>query len=71
MARDTLVKDLYSCLFSWIIRKVNSSNLKSDQSKLNLDNVSNSIGLLDIFGFEIFDKNGFEQLNINYANEKL
>ena len=71
MARDTLVKDLYSCLFSWIIRKVNSTNLKSDQSKLNLDNVSNSIGLLDIFGFEIFDKNGFEQLNINYANEKL
>jgi myosin heavy subunit len=68
MARDALCKDLYGSLFSWIIRKINSTiSVDSGPSRKK----SNFIGLLDIFGFEIFAKNGFEQLCINYANEKL
>lgn len=71
MARDALCKDLYGNLFSWIIRKVNSTISVGDSSQKSKSKKSNFIGLLDIFGFEIFKKNGFEQLCINYANEKL
>jgi myosin heavy subunit len=62
-SRDTLCKALYSNLFDCVIKKVNES-LKQSQSPF-------SIGILDIFGFEIFEENSFEQLSINYANEKL
>lgn len=61
--RDTLSKALYGNLFDWIVKKVNAS-LKNDEAPY-------SIGILDIFGFEIFEMNTFEQLCINYANEKL
>jgi len=71
MARDALCKDLYGNLFSWIIKKVNTTISVGDQSKTSKNKKTNFIGLLDIFGFEIFQKNGFEQLCINYANEKL
>ena len=72
-ARDTLSKHLYGSLFSWIVQKINAaisvqpqeSAIASKKTKLMF------IGLLDIFGFEIFAKNSFEQLCINYANEKL
>lgn len=66
--RDSMAKILYARMFNWIIEKVNiaiagkTSNSKTKQ---------NFIGLLDIFGFEIFEHNCFEQLCINYANEKL
>jgi myosin I len=59
MARDALCKDLYSNLFSWIIKKVNATISVGDLSK-NKNKKTNFIGLLDIFGFEIFQKNGFE-----------
>ena len=70
MSRDSLCKDLYGNLFSWIIKKVNATISVGNASKAN-ETKGNFIGLLDIFGFEIFPKNGFEQLCINYANEKL
>ncbi len=63
-ARDALGKWLYSKLFDFLIDRVNS-NLKSSSGQ------SFFIGLLDVFGFETFAHNGFEQLCINYANEKL
>ena len=63
-SRDALAKAIYSNLFDWIIERINTS-LKSKQA------TSNSIGILDIYGFEIFEKNSFEQLCINYVNEKL
>jgi len=61
--RDALAKSLYDRLFDWLIAKVNSA-LVTGKSR-------NSIGVLDIYGFEVFDKNGFEQFCINYVNEKL
>ena len=63
-ARDALSKAIYSNLFDWIVQRVNVS-LKA---KVPGDLV---IGVLDIYGFEIFQDNSFEQLCINYVNEKL
>lgn len=62
--RDALAKAIYNNLFDWIVERVNVS-LKSRGTP------ANSIGILDIYGFEIFEKNSFEQLCINYVNEKL
>jgi myosin I len=62
--RDALAKAIYNNLFDWICERVNKS-LKSRQA------TSNTVGILDIYGFEIFEKNSFEQLCINYVNEKL
>ncbi|KAK4218286.1 myosin-1 [Rhypophila decipiens] len=62
--RDALAKAIYNNLFDWIVERINQS-LKARQA------TTNSIGILDIYGFEIFEKNSFEQLCINYVNEKL
>ena len=62
--RDALAKAIYNNLFDWIVERVNVS-LQARGAP------SNSIGILDIYGFEIFEKNSFEQLCINYVNEKL
>uniref|UniRef100_A0A6C0LYX8 Myosin motor domain-containing protein n=1 Tax=viral metagenome TaxID=1070528 RepID=A0A6C0LYX8_9ZZZZ len=60
--RDTLSQLIYCLLFEYLVKKINSS-IKSESE--------NFIGILDIFGFEVFKNNGFEQLCINYTNEKL
>ena len=62
--RDVLAKALYNNLFDWMVERVNVL-LKARGA------TANSICILDIYGFEIFDKNSFEQLCINHANEKL
>ncbi|XP_069047055.1 unconventional myosin-X [Lepisosteus oculatus] len=62
-SRDSMAMALYSQCFTWIIRKLNSRIRGKEDFK--------SIGILDIFGFENFEVNRFEQFNINYANEKL
>ena len=62
--RDALAKALYFNLFDWIVERVN-------QSLRAVSSIANSVGILDIYGFEIFEKNSFEQLCINYVNEKL
>ncbi|KAK5213185.1 class II myosin [Exophiala xenobiotica] len=62
--RDALAKAVYFRLFDWIVARTNVS-LKAQGA------VKNTIGILDIYGFEIFEKNSFEQLCINYVNEKL
>jgi len=66
VARDALAKAIYSSLFEWLIRQINSALAQHDGS---LETVS--IGVLDIFGFESFKVNSFEQLCINYCNEAL
>lgn len=64
-ARTALGVALYSHMFSWLIHRVNVSTSAAAAD------VAHKICILDIFGFEIFEKNSFEQLCINYANEKL
>ncbi|PLW07032.1 hypothetical protein PCANC_25805 [Puccinia coronata f. sp. avenae] len=63
-ARDALAKAVYNNLFEWIVARVNIS-MKSRTV------ASYVIGVLDIYGFEIFEHNSFEQLCINYVNERL
>ncbi|KAF8684726.1 Myosin Large ATPase [Rhizoctonia solani] len=62
--RDALAKAIYNNLFEWIVSRVNIS-MKPRQATVQV------IGVLDIYGFEIFQNNSFEQLCINYVNEKL
>lgn len=64
--RDSWAKDLYERIFNSLVVKLNET-IKSNQE----EEKEQSIGLLDIYGFEVFDRNGFEQLMINYTNEKL
>ncbi|XP_018612550.2 unconventional myosin-VIIa [Scleropages formosus] len=67
--RDALVKAIYGRLFVWIVDKINSVIYKPPPE--DSSDVCHSIGLLDIFGFENFSTNSFEQLCINFANEQL
>ncbi|KAG2459575.1 MYO3A protein, partial [Polypterus senegalus] len=67
--RDAMSKALYGRLFSWIVNRINSllqpdKNICTPESGMN-------VGILDIFGFENFQKNSFEQLCINIANEQI
>ncbi|VDK83680.1 unnamed protein product [Litomosoides sigmodontis] len=65
--RDAWSKDLYTRLFDFLIASVNQGMKITSRSS----GIPSSIGILDIYGFEIFDKNGFEQFCINFVNEKL
>eukprot|EP01102_Stenamoeba_stenopodia_P010426 TRINITY_DN313_c0_g2_i1.p1 TRINITY_DN313_c0_g2~~TRINITY_DN313_c0_g2_i1.p1 ORF type:complete len:1518 (+),score=388.08 TRINITY_DN313_c0_g2_i1:55-4608(+) len=62
--RDAFCMLLYSRLFDWLVEKINQ-NIRADKKAKSF------IGILDIYGFESFETNGFEQFCINYANEKL
>lgn len=66
-ARDALAKAVYDRLFTWLVTRLN----KSLQPINNPKKKKMVIGILDIYGFEIFQKNSFEQFCINYCNEKL
>ena len=71
-ARNSCAKSIYGKLFDWIVKKVNTSISNKMMEQTNGDTGKvHSLGLLDIFGFECFKINSFEQLCINYANEKL
>ncbi|XP_072450167.1 unconventional myosin-Vb-like [Chiloscyllium punctatum] len=63
-SRDALAKHTYGQLFSWIVNQVNKALRSSSKPHA-------FIGVLDIYGFETFENNSFEQFCINYANEKL
>ncbi|XP_074421498.1 unconventional myosin-Vb-like isoform X1 [Larus michahellis] len=63
-SRDALAKHMYGQVFRWMVSRVNRA-LRS------LEGHHTSIGILDIYGFEMFELNSFEQFCINYANEKL
>ncbi|XP_044056593.1 unconventional myosin-Vb [Siniperca chuatsi] len=64
-ARDALAKHIYGQLFTWTVQRLNSA-LRTQRGQ-----AKSFIGVLDIYGFETFDQNSFEQFCINYANEKL
>uniref|UniRef100_A0A3B4XL03 Myosin VIIAa n=1 Tax=Seriola lalandi dorsalis TaxID=1841481 RepID=A0A3B4XL03_SERLL len=67
--RDAFVKGIYGRLFVWIVEKINAAIYKPPSSQPKA--LRRCIGLLDIFGFENFTVNSFEQLCINFANENL
>ncbi|XP_019427767.1 PREDICTED: myosin-11-like [Lupinus angustifolius] len=64
VSRDGLAKTIYSRLFDWLVDKINNSIGQDPNSKC-------LIGVLDIYGFESFKTNSFEQFCINFTNEKL
>ncbi|KAK3021310.1 hypothetical protein RJ639_046881, partial [Escallonia herrerae] len=63
-SRDALAKTVYARLFDWLVEKINRSVGQDHDSR-------KQIGVLDIYGFECFKNNSFEQFCINFANEKL
>ncbi|XP_061888134.1 unconventional myosin-IXAa isoform X2 [Entelurus aequoreus] len=67
--RDSMAKSLYSALFDWIVFRINHAllNIKDLEEPAKIL----SIGVLDIFGFEDYENNSFEQFCINFANERL
>lgn len=67
--RDSMARSLYSALFDWIIFHINHALLNRRDMEESVPCLS--IGVLDMFGFEDLQKNSFEQLCINYGNEKL
>ncbi|KAK9367129.1 P-loop containing nucleoside triphosphate hydrolase protein [Lipomyces kononenkoae] len=67
VVRDSVSKFIYSSLFDWLVAIINRSLAPVEIEK----SVKSFIGVLDIYGFEHFQKNSFEQFCINYANEKL
>ncbi|KAG8212760.1 hypothetical protein J437_LFUL019715, partial [Ladona fulva] len=67
--RDALAKGLYSRIFDWIVNRADKILLSYHPSNLEDDTLA--VGLLDIFGFENFPRNSFEQLCINVANEQM
>ncbi|DBA65606.1 TPA: hypothetical protein ACH3X2_002670 [Trebouxia sp. C0005] len=62
--RDSLAKTIYSRMFDWLVAKINTA-IGQDDTAPTL------VGVLDIYGFECFKENDFEQFCINLANEKL
>jgi len=63
--RDALAKGIYERLFNWLVASINSRlSAKSSEGKT-------VVGILDIYGFEVFENNSFEQFCINFCNEKL
>lgn len=69
-SRDGLAKALYASLFDWLVERVNTATSLSVSGSSH-DKATLFIGILDVFGFEVLQVNSFEQLCINFANEKL
>ncbi|KAG7165271.1 Unconventional myosin-Ib-like [Homarus americanus] len=63
--RDALCRALYNRLFTWVVSRVNEAIKVKTMGRRKV------LGILDIFGFEILETNSFEQLIINFCNEKL
>ena len=75
---NALIKWMYSGLFNWLLRKINHAHCSiaehgggPAQQQQQEEEAAKFIGILDIFGFEILQTNSFEQLCINFTNERL
>ncbi|ETW03245.1 hypothetical protein H310_05642 [Aphanomyces invadans] len=69
--KEVLAKTIYGRLFDWLVDRINDCMNYEDTSVAEVDSTLRFIGIVDIFGFEIFPVNSLEQLCINFANEKL
>ncbi|CAI4222791.1 unnamed protein product [Auanema sp. JU1783] len=67
-SRDALSKLIYASMFHWLVEKMNEALMPKDRK---IRRNEKFVGVLDIYGFETFEINSFEQFCINYANEKL
>ena len=68
---DALAKSVYACIFDRLVKQINDhTSVGSDQHSISKGSIG-TISLLDIFGFEHFEVNRFEQLCINFSNERL
>ncbi len=67
--RDSMAKAIYEGLFTWIVEELNLKVNEGDKYDSNSE--CNEVKLLDIYGFEVFEKNSFEQLCVNFTNEKI
>jgi myosin heavy subunit len=70
---NALAKALYERLFEWLVRRINATlqPRAATGTGMQQPRVASAVGVLDLFGFEIFENNSFEQLCINFANETL
>mmetsp|Transcript_24827 Transcript_24827/g.58248 ORF Transcript_24827/g.58248 Transcript_24827/m.58248 type:complete len:1161 (-) Transcript_24827:156-3638(-) len=68
---NAFAKEIYAKVFLWLVRAINDATCAENNWSGGKNVEYGVIGLLDIFGFESFPTNGFEQLCINYCNEKL
>lgn len=74
---NALIKWMYSGLFNWLLRKINHAHCSIaehggvEAPGKEEEQAAKFIGILDIFGFEILQTNSFEQLCINFTNERL
>ena len=69
---DSFAKEIYSIVFDWLVDAINDATCASkNYDRAKEVSVYRHIGILDIFGFECFEINRFEQLLINHANERL
>jgi len=69
---EAMMKAIYHALFSYIVDQINETiSFESNEVQNKDERKAGFIGVLDIFGFESFEKNSFEQLCINYCNEVL
>ena len=66
-----LSQALYSRLFDWLVGCLNAAQTNEELLRNDAEAAERFVGLLDIFGFENFEANSFEQLCINFTNEKL
>ena len=66
-ACNALAKEAYQKVFLWLVNAINSATAIKEDPNMNMG----TIGMLDIFGFESFQVNRFEQLCINFTNEVL
>lgn len=73
---NALMKWIYNKAFDWLVRKINQSHGNDNRSRSQSQSHSRGVcdkfvGILDIFGFEVLGVNSFEQLCINFTNERL
>ena len=69
-AKESMIMSIYKSVFDYVIRKINEK-LKDSSQASSSSSSNNFIGVLDMAGFEYFEKNSYEQFSINYSNEYL